>query len=186
MKILDMKTSYLLDQIKKPTANPGGGSLVILVGLMGLKLLRMMDKKNYEALEDQAVVSRETLDGYEEELALLVEEDIARTKDLIVAYKSGAKIEEDLYIKAASPQIKAVDILTHALKASQFILKYGKKTTLSDGIIANNLMVEAVRSALPTIEINLKNTQRSYDYKGVLALAKTLGEENEKIIEGRK
>ena len=77
-----------------------------------------------------------------------------------------------------------VDISLKALDQFSDILKRGKN--LSDGIIANNLLKEAIRSAMPTIEVNLKYTKETYDYESVLEKCENLYQKNVEIIEGRK
>ena len=64
------------------------------------------------------------------------------------------------------------------------ILLRGKN--LSDGIIANNLLKEAIICAMPTIEVNLKYTEETYDYESVLEKCENLYQKNVEIIEGRK
>lgn len=184
MGILDMRVDDFLKEVKKPTANPGGGSVVILIGLMGVNLLRMMDKKDYKDLEDAGSVSRETFNRIEEKLRFLVEEDIRKTKDLIESFKNNTT-NEDLFIEAARVQMDFVDTILEAMEESSFILKNGKESTLSDGEIALNIMRDSINSALPTIKINLDNTSYTYDYEGKLGEASRLYEANKKIIEGR-
>lgn len=61
-----------------------------------------------------------------------------------------------------------------------------KKSTLTDGEIANNLLREAIFSAFSTIDVNIKNTNVCIDYEQIKKQALELYEKNKKIIERRK
>lgn len=170
MKIIDMSVEKLLSEIKNMRPNPGGGAVVILVANMAVNLINMMGD-----------VSCETY--ISERLTELIQEDVDATKKLIAEIKK-KNFEEKFFLEAARPQIEMVDISLKALDQFSEILKRGKN--LSDGIIANNLLKEAIRSAMPTIEVNLKYTEETYDYESVLAKCENLYKKNVKIIEGRK
>lgn len=170
MKIIDMSVEKLLSEIKNMRPNPGGGAVVILVANMAVNLINMMGD-----------VSCET--SISERLTELIQEDVDATKKLIAEIKK-KNFEEKYFIAAAKPQIEMVDISLKALDQFSDILKRGKN--LSDGIIANNLLKEAIRSAMPTIEVNLKYTKETYDYESVLEKCENLYQNNVEIIEGRK
>lgn len=170
MKIIDMSVEKLLSEIKNMRPNPGGGAVVILVANMAVNLINMMGD-----------VSCETY--ISERLTELIQEDVDATKKLIAEIKK-KNLEEKFFLEAARPQIEMVDISLKALGEFSEILARGKN--LSDGIIANNLLREAIRSAMPTIEVNLKYTGETYDYESVLAKCENLYKKNVEIIEGRK
>lgn len=174
MKIIDMEVTRLLKETRKPTANPGGGAVVILIGALAVNLIRMMDR-----------VSHETLDVISQRLEELIQEDVDVTNDLLRAYKQGVA-DEEIFLKAADPQIELVDLCIKALEQISEILEKGRKETLSDGIIANNLLLEIIKDAIPTIEVNLINTSKEYDYEGKVSLASQLHLKNTQIIERRK
>ena len=165
-----MSVEKLLSEIKNMRPNPGGGAVVILVANMAVNLINMMGD-----------VSCET--SINERLTELIQEDVDATKKLIAEIKK-KNFEEKYFIAAAKPQIEMVDISLKALDQFSEILKRGKN--LSDGIIANNLLKEAIRSAMPTIEVNLKYTKETYDYESVLEKCEKLYQKNVEIIEGRK
>lgn len=170
MKIVDMSVERLLTEIKNMRPNPGGGAVVILVANMAVNLINMMGD-----------VSCETY--ISERLTELIQEDVDATKKLIAEIKK-KNFEEKYFIEAARPQIEMVDISLKALGQFSDILLRGKN--ISDGIIANNLLREAIRSAMPTIEVNLKYTEEIYDYESVLEKCENLYQKNVEIIEGRK
>lgn len=170
MKIVDMSVERLLTEIKNMRPNPGGGAVVILVANMAVNLINMMGDVSCEIY-------------ISERLTELIQEDVDATKKLIAEIKK-KNFDEKYFIEAARPQIEMVDISLKALGEFSDILKRGKN--LSDGIIANNLIREAIRSAMPTIEVNLKYTKETYDYDYFLEKCENLYQKNVKIIEGRK
>ena len=140
MKIVDMSVERLLTEIKNMRPNPGGGAVVILVANMAVNLINMMGD-----------VSCETY--ISERLTELIQEDVDATKKLIAEIKK-KNFDEKYFIEAARPQIEMVDISLKALGEFSDILKRGKN--LSDGIIANNLIREAIRSAMPVSYTHLR------------------------------
>lgn len=176
MKIIDMDLGKLLDQAKKPTANPGGGALVITIAAMAVNIVRMMDKR---------IVSHETLDEISDRLVELIQEDVDYANALVNEYKKGKNVDDKFFLKAAGPQIELVELSTKALDYIKPILENGKMDAISDGIIANNLLLEVIKDAMPTIKVNLDPISKSYDYNKKLDYAKKLHNRNQKIIEGR-
>lgn len=179
--MINMTVGELLNQIKKPTANPGGGAVVILVANMAINLIRMMDKKN-----DSLNVSYETLDDISEKLNILAEEDIKRANELINEFKKKKKVDRGFFIRAAEPQIEMVRLSLIALENFYPILEQGKKETLSDGVIANNMLKDAIINALPTIKINLSAIDEFYDYEATVSECMSIYNSNIEIIERRK
>lgn len=179
--MINMTVGELLHQIKKPTANPGGGAVVIFVANMAINLIRMMDKKI-----DSLNVSYETLDKISEKLNLLADEDIKRANELISEFKKKRIVDRGFFIRAADPQIEMVKLSLIALKNFSPILQYGRKETLSDGVIANNMLKDAIINALPTIKINLSAIDEFYDYEATVSECMSIYNSNIEIIERRK
>ena len=176
MKIIDMDLGKLLNQAKKPTANPGGGALVITIAAMAVNIVRMMDRRN---------VSHETLDNISDRLVDLIQEDVDYANALVKEYKKGKIVDDEYFLKAARPQIELVELSIKALDYIKPILENGKLDAISDGIIANNLLLEVVRDAMPTIRVNLDPISKSYDYDEKIDYAKKLHKRNQQIIERR-
>lgn len=176
MKIIDMDLGKILDQAKKPTANPGGGALIITIAAMAVNIVRMMDRRN---------VSHETLDNISDRLVDLIQEDVDYANDLVKEYKKGKIVDEVFFINAARPQMELVELSIKALDYIESILENGKLDAISDGIIANNLLLEVVRDAMPTIRVNLDPISKSYDYNKKIDYAKKLHKRNQQIIERR-
>lgn len=176
----------LLAEIKKPSANPGGGALVIMVANMAVNLIFMMDKKDYGGLEKQANVSRETLNHISDLLTNLADEDIEYATILVEKCIKEENVDEKYFIDATRPQIKLNTLVLEAMKHLGFFLEHGKAYTLSDGEIANILLKAVIDASLPTIKLNLKQTNFKYNIEEVEKEAKRLYEKNLIIIERRK
>ena len=143
---------------------------------MAVNIVRMMDRRN---------VSHETLDNISDRLVDLVQEDVDYANALVKEYKKGKKVDKEYFLMAASPQIELVDLSIKALDYIKPILENGKLDAISDGIIANNLLFEVVRDAMPTIRVNLNPISKSYDYDDKIDYAKKLHKRNQQIIERR-
>ena len=89
------------------------------------------------------------------------------------------------YKNAARPLISMVDGNLKSLEEISFFLENGKKSTLTDGQISNDLLYEAILSSFATIKINLDQTDLSYDFDEKTKLAKNLYQKNLDIIERR-
>lgn len=185
MKIIDMKVSTLIEQTRKSSANPGGGAVLILTANLATNLILMMDKNEWKDLKEKADVSRETLLNISNKLTSLMQDDVDYFNDLMDKIKDD-KAREDNYLKAASAIMAMVDLNLETLETLSFYLENGKKTTLTDGEIANNLLLETIKSAMPTIEVNLRYTNKNYHYDELVDEAIKLFERNKDIIERRK
>ena len=184
MKIKDMDVSTLIKQTRKSEANPGGGAILILMSNLAINLMLMLDKKEWKSLREEANVSYETILKYSRKLEDLMQEDVDGFNYLMLKFKENNVNKED-YLKASNALISMIEIDLKSLEILEFYLKYGKKVTLTDGEIANNLLKEAITSAFPTIEIDIKNTDKNIDYKQIKERALDLYEINKKIIERR-
>ena len=185
MKITDRKVSDLLEDIKSPGSNPGGGAVVILIAIMAIKMIFMMDKNDFGDREVIAKDKRESLKRDCDNLEELMEEDIENSNKMLRAYRKNC-LTDDILLKASRSQIQAVEILLKTLDDISFFLEFGKIVTISDGEIANNMIRESIISAIPTIKINLENTKEVYHADGIIDLCNKLYKKNEKIIEMRK
>lgn len=184
MKLIDMDLSTLINQARKPEANPGGGAVLILSSNLAINLCLMMDKKNFGELENKASVSHETLLKISESYKTTMQEDVDNFNTLMDKIKSKNESEND-YKNAAQPLLSMVEDNLKALNEISFFLKNGKKSTLTDGQIANDMLYNAIISSFPTIKINLDKTNVKYDYEDKSERAKSLYQKNLDIIERR-
>ncbi|WP_416334750.1 cyclodeaminase/cyclohydrolase family protein [Anaerococcus sp. DFU013_CI05] len=185
MKLIDMDLSTLINQTRKPEANPGGGAVLILSSNLAINLCLMMDKENFVGeLENKASVSHETLLKISESYKTTMQEDVDNFNTLMDKIKSKNESENDYKI-AAQPLLDMVENNLKALNEISFFLENGKKSTLTDGQIANDMLYNAIISSFPTIKINLDKTNVKYDYEDKSERAKSLYQKNLDIIERR-
>lgn len=185
MKLIDTDVAKLIYQTRQADANPGGGATLILVSNLAINLGLMMDKKDFKDLEKDANVSRETLLKISNEYETYMQDDVDEFNNLMdnIIEKSAS---EDDYIRAATPLLKMVEKNIVALDKLSFFLENGKKSTLTDGEIANDLLYQALISSLPTIKLNLDMTRESFNLASKKDEANKLYIKNQQIIERRK
>lgn len=176
----------LMADIRKLNARPGGGAIVITVANFAVNLSLMMKKKDFGVLQEEADVSYETMIEISDILLNLYDEDIKYTNILLDEYRNKGFAEEKTLIDAARPQIRLNTLALKAMDILGFYLEHGRSTTLSDGEIANNLLKAAIESSIPTIKINLKDTNYKYNIKEVLDKKDYYYKRNLSIIERRK
>lgn len=185
MKLIDMDVAKLIYQTRQADANPGGGATLILVSNLAINLGLMMDKKDFRNLEKDANVSRETLLKISKEYENYMQDDVDEFNNLMDNIKEKSASEDD-YLKAATPLLKMVEKNIVALDKLSFFLENGKKSTLTDGEIANDLLYQALISSLPTIKLNLDMTRESFNLASKKDEANKLYIKNQQIIERRK
>ena len=185
MKLIDMDVAKLIYQTRQADANPGGGATLILVSNLAINLGLMMDKKDFKELENEADVSRETLLKISKDYESYMQDDVDEFNKLMDNIKEETASEDD-YIRAATPLLKMVEKNIVALDKLSFFLENGKKSTLTDGEIANDLLYQALISSLPTIKLNLDMTRESFNLASKKDEANKLYIKNQQIIERRK
>lgn len=187
--MINFTVAKLIEQTRKKNANPGGGALVSLIGNLGINLMLMMDRKVYkeENLEKEATKIRAKLLKISKRLEEVMQEDIDNVDILLKAYKHRGTKEEiqKKTIDAIMPPLETIRLILEAMEISEFILKNGKKETISDGQIASRLMKEAVISSIINIEINQKHIDYTFDKEGIIDKCESLYKRNEEIIKGR-
>ena len=184
MKLIEMDLDTLIKQTRKAEANPGGGAILILMSNLATNLILMMDMDDWGSLENKANVSRETLLKHSETLKELMQDDVENFNQLLDKLKE-KKASQDDYILAAKALLSMVEANTESLQVLSFYLENGKKSTITDGQIANNLLREAIYASIPTIDINIKYTDEVIDYKKIKNKVDSLYENNKAIIERR-
>ena len=186
MKINELKISELIEETRKVNAKPGGGAIVILSANLAVNLILMMDKKNWGDLESKAKKNRELIGEISDILTKCADEDIYYASLLIDQFKIGGYIDEKYFIDAARPQVRLNTLSLKALEIIGFYLENGRKSTLADGEIANEMLLSAIRASVPTIKANLKDTNYKYNIEEVIDKANNLYKHNRDIIERRK
>lgn len=179
--LIDMDITTLIKHTRAKEANPGGGAILILISNLAINLILMMDKNDWGDQEKLADVSRETILKLSDRLSILMQDDVDYFALLMEAYKDGS-INDQHYIDASKPLLDMIDINIEAMEVLGFFLRYGKKTTLTDGQIANDLLKTAILSALPTIKLNLGQFREE---ESIREKIEKLFQKNKLIIERR-
>ena len=186
MKINELKVSDLLVETRKVNAKPGGGAIVILTANLAVNLILMMDRKNWGDLSAKADENRKLIKEISDILTKCADEDVYYADLLIEKYKNKEKIKEKDLVDASKPQIKLNTLALKALEVLAFYLDHGKRTTLTDGEIANEMLLSVVKSSVLTIKANLNGVNYKYNIDEVLKDAQKLYQHNRDIIERRK
>ena len=181
-KLNDMDLPTLIKQTRAKEANPGGGAILILVSNLAINLMLMMDKNEWGRHKNQADVSHETIVRFSDELSILMQDDVDYFKTLMVNYKCASK--ED-FINANKSLLSMIDINIKAMDILSFYLENGKKATLTDGEIANDLLKTANLASLSTIKINMDSINANISYKSIESATESLYKKNKLIIERR-
>lgn len=184
-KLINMDIQTLIEQTRAKDANPGGGALLILISNLAINLMLMMDKNNWNDYEDMANVSRETILDISKQYSILMQDDVDNFNELMIAYKKNLT-SKDHFLKAAKPLLLMTENNLKAMEILSFYLDHGKKSTLTDGEITNQLLKTANESAIPTIKINIEATGDKKDYDSIINKTNELYQKNKLIIEGRK
>lgn len=153
-KLIDMDIPTLIKQTRTKEANPGGGAILILISNLAINLVLMMDKNDWGEYKELADVSHETILKSSDKLSILMQDDVDNFDNLMKAYKDGS-INDQHYIDASRPLLDMIEINLDAMDVLGFYLGYGKKSTITDGQIANDLLRSTSLAGLPTIKINL-------------------------------
>lgn len=186
MKINSISVGELIQETRKLNAKPGGGAIVILTANLAVNLGLMLDKKDWGDLKEKASENRKQMEEISDLLVKCADDDIFYANLLIEQYKNKEPIDEKYFIDAARPQVRLNTLALKALEILDFYLAFGKKMTLADGEVANLMLYNAIKSSVPILKENLKDTNYKYNIEEVLDEAKKLYENNRNIIERRK
>ena len=186
MKINDLKVGELIQETRKINAKPGGGAIVILTANLAVNLCLMMERNDWGDLKEEAKDKRRVMEEISDLLVGCADDDIYYASLLIDQYKEKGPIDEKYFVDASKPQIRLNTLVSKALEVLAFYLEHGKATTLTDGEIANEILISAIKSSVPTLKVNLKDTNYKYNIGEVLDEANKLYENNRNIIERRK
>ena len=186
MKINDLTVGKLIEETRQIHARPGGGAIVILNANLAVNLVLMMNKNNWGDLKTEADEYYNEMIHISDLLTKCADEDIYYANILVDQFKKKGPIDEKYFIDAARPQVRLNTLSLRAMEIMEFYLKNGKKSTLADGEIANELIYASIKASLPTLDANLKDTNYKYNIGEVLKEADKLYQNNRNIIERRK
>lgn len=186
MKINELSVGKLIEETREIHARPGGGAIAILTANLGVNLALMLNKKEWGDLKAEAQEFYKEMIHISDLLTKCADEDIYYANILVGEFSKKGPIDEKYFIDAARPQVRLNTLALKAMEILAFYLENGKKTTLADGDVANELIYGAIKASVPTLEMNLKNTNYKYNIGDVLKEAEKLYYNNRNIIERRK
>lgn len=191
--LIDFNLKELIEETRKPSANPGGGAITSLVGNLGLNLILMMAKNDYkdERLNIKGKNLKKTFINYSKELEAIMQDDVDNVQSLVKSYKNPPKdshIMDELIKKANIAPNRTIEIMIIILNDCKFLLKHGKISTISDGEICLRLIKEAIHSSFVNLLMNEKNLseKKDRDYKSIIAYCNRLFDKNMEIIRKRE
>lgn len=186
MKINDLYVGELIEETRQIHARPGGGAISILTANLAVNLALMMNKNNWGELKDEADKACKTMLEISDLLTKCADEDIYYANILVDQYKKKGPVDQKYLIDAARPQVRLNTLALKAMEVMAFFFEHGKAITLADGEIANELIYGAIKSSVPILEVNLKDTNYKYNIGEALKEAEKLYHNNRNIIERRK
>ncbi|MDO4594423.1 MAG: cyclodeaminase/cyclohydrolase family protein [Tissierellia bacterium] len=191
--LIDYSLDEFIENTKTKKANPGGGAVVSLTGILGINLILML--YNLSSFKDSDIElvkkEKENLERLSDELKAIMQDDVTSFDDVIKAYKIEDKKQRESalkegYLKAIKPPIDTIDRLMEALNSCENIIKKGSKNALSDGQIGINLIYDAIKSSFYNVDINASHIDDfSYDKFEILKRAKKLKDKYLEILDRR-
>lgn len=192
-KLMEFSLNELIDATSRPSAYPGGGAVASLTGNLGISLILMMAKKDYndERINKKGRKIYEKFTSYIRELKKVMQEDVDRVNILLEAYKKGNMEDIDKLINDANIAPKrTIEIMIIVLQDCKFFLEHGKTLTISDGEIGLRLIRECIQSSFINVILNEKllkdeSTYEKTDYKSINEYCNKLFDKNMDLIRKR-
>ncbi|MEO0287018.1 MAG: cyclodeaminase/cyclohydrolase family protein, partial [candidate division WOR-3 bacterium] len=174
-ELLNKKLIDFVDEISRESPSPGGGSVSALCASLASSLSLMVLNLSFDRIKNKRVKEKfyEISDKLRElkEFALLgIEKDKEAFEKYLKALKEKRDKKEAL-IEAIDVPLSIMEKSVEIVKISEFVLKYGMKSALSDIGCSFLNLYSSFYGAYMNVLINLKNLE---------------GEEKEKILEKTK
>ncbi len=174
-ELLNKKLIDFVDEISRESPSPGGGSVSALCASLASSLSLMVLNLSFDRIKNKRVKEKfyEISDKLRElkEFALLgIEKDKEAFEKYLKALKEKRDKKEAL-IEAIDVPLSIMEKSVEIVKISEFVLKYGMKSALSDIGCSFLNLYSSFYGAYMNVLINLKNLE---------------GEEKKKILEKTK
>ncbi|MEO0262337.1 MAG: glutamate formimidoyltransferase [candidate division WOR-3 bacterium] len=174
-ELLNKKLIDFVDEISRESPSPGGGSVSALCASLASSLSLMVLNLSFDRIKNKRVKEKfyEISDKLRElkEFALLgIEKDKEAFEKYLRALKEKRDKKEAL-IEAIDVPLSIMEKSVEIVKISEFVLKYGMKSALSDIGCSFLNLYSSFYGAYMNVLINLKNLE---------------GEEKKKILEKTK
>lgn len=170
MKLIDLKTIDLINEIDSNKPAPGGGSVSALLSTLGISLARMVGhlsvgKKKFLKLDQNIQDEFNEHLGHlliiKDELLELIDKDTEAFNLIMNAYqisKDDPKRDQaiqDATLEAIKVPYRVAQISYQALETLSFILAYGNKQTISDLGVSALSISSGIEGALMNVLINI-------------------------------
>ena len=172
MKLADMSIKEFLAKTASGSPVPGGGSIAALGAAIAAGLSEMVanltiDKKGYEATEEQMKDIAKDAAEYRNKLIKDIDKDSDAYDDVLAAFRlsKGTEQEQNIRKQAIQKALKnaslvPLDVAKNAFKIIELadgVIKHGNKNAVTDGAVAVMMARTAVLSALYNVKINLSS-----------------------------
>ena len=182
MPLVDLNLKDFLAQTASKTPVPGGGSIAALSAAIAAALSEMVahltiNKKGYEALEEEMHDIVKDAFQYRERFIRAIDKDSDAYNDVLIAFKlpKGTNQEQTHRKRAIQEALKKaalvpLDVAREAFKVIELagkVLKQGNKNAVTDAAVAVMMARTAVLSALYNVKINLSTIKDANFIKDV-------------------
>lgn len=184
-KLLNEKLINFIDEVSRESPSPGGGSASALAGALGSALSLMVLNLSFDRIKNKKIKEKfyEISDKLREikEFSLLsIEKDKEAFDNYLKALREKKNIRESL-LEAINVPFNVMEKSLEAMKISEFILRYGMKSALSDIGCAFLNLYSSFYGAYMNVLINLKNLEEN-EKKEISEKAKRMEKELNKIF----
>lgn len=160
-----------IDDLAEKLPAPGGGSVVALVGALGVGLLSMVSnftlgKEKYRQSEEEIKKILDRSEDLRERLTELVDEDIRVYGKVSSAYKLPRTTDKEKEVRSQAIEKACKDALTipmevahsccEGLELARRLVEIGNVRLVSDVGVAAGLLEAALKGAELNVKINLK------------------------------
>ena len=183
--LLNERLIDFVDEISRETPSPGGGSVSALCNSLGCALSLMVLNLSFDKIKSKKIKEKfyEISDKLREikEFAILsIEKDKEAFDNYLKALREKKNIKESL-IEAINVPFNIMEKSLEAMKISEFVLKYGMKSALSDIGCSFINLYSSFYGAYMNVLINLKNLEEN-EKKEILEKTKRMEKELNKIF----
>jgi len=160
-----------LDDLAAKLPAPGGGSVVALVGALGVGLLSMVSnftlgKENYRENEEEIKKILRRSENLRKRLTELVDEDIRVYDRVSTAYKLSRLTDKEREVRSKAMEKACKQALTVPMEVARYcaegldlarrLVEIGNVRLVSDVGVAAGLLEAALKGAELNVKINLK------------------------------
>jgi glutamate formiminotransferase/formiminotetrahydrofolate cyclodeaminase len=158
------------DEVSRPSATPGGGSIAALAGSLGAALAAMVAnlshlKKGFEERRDELEQVARAAQGVKERLVAAVDEDAQAFNDVISAMRMprGSATEREArdaaiqagYRNATAVPLATAELCLEAQRLCRLVAEKGNPASITDAGVGSLMARAGVLGAIDNVRINL-------------------------------